>query len=292
MGSLLFGGTAQKSENAETFQGDHGYAQYYIPQKSKNYPLILWHGVGQSGKSRESTPDGRKGYQAILPGKGWPVYIIDQPRRGRAGYRAAGGASNGAQPASASYFNEKEVGNAIRASDLKREDLFITTKLWAQDYETEAALRAFDKSMRLPGLDYLDLYPLHKPCGNYCNKGHCFRHKELRKALNEQRSRDLLAGKANERTGGVPASLPDDAPAFMKDYRDCYKTKRGFHYRSVNSNGGWEKIAELPFLTNSLLDHADEIKSAVLAIHGDRAYSLPASKEAYANSKGKINGFS
>lgn len=109
---------------------------------------------------------------------------------------------------------------------------------------------------------------------------------ELRKQLNEQRTADLLAGRVNERTGGVPANLPDDAAQFWKDYRDYYKTTRGFHPRSVNSNGGWEKIADLPFLTNSLLDHADEIRSAVLIIHGENAYSLPASKAAYAKLTG------
>lgn len=67
----------------------------------------------------------------------------------------------------ASYFNEKQVGDAIRTSGLKRKDLFITTKLWVQDYETGDALRAFDKSMQSLGLDYLDLYLLHKPYGNY-----------------------------------------------------------------------------------------------------------------------------
>ena len=67
----------------------------------------------------------------------------------------------------ASYFNEEQVGNAIRRSGLKREDLFITTKLWVQDYEYDDTLRAFDKSMKLLGLDYLDLYLLHKPYGNY-----------------------------------------------------------------------------------------------------------------------------
>lgn len=67
----------------------------------------------------------------------------------------------------ASYFNEQQVGDAIRHSGLKREDLFITTKLWVQDYEYDDALRAFDKSMRLLGLDYLDLWLLHKPYGNY-----------------------------------------------------------------------------------------------------------------------------
>ncbi|WP_455641220.1 aldo/keto reductase [Parabacteroides sp.] len=65
------------------------------------------------------------------------------------------------------YFNEEQVGNAIRHSRLKREEVFITTKLWVQDYEYNDALRAFDKSMKLLGLDYLDLYLLHKPYGNY-----------------------------------------------------------------------------------------------------------------------------
>lgn len=67
----------------------------------------------------------------------------------------------------AAYFNEEQVGNAIRHSGLKREDIFITTKLWVQDYEYEDALRAFDRSVKLLGLDYIDLYLLHKPYGNY-----------------------------------------------------------------------------------------------------------------------------
>lgn len=67
----------------------------------------------------------------------------------------------------ASYFNEKQLGEAIRRSGIRREELFITTKLWVQDYEYEDALKAFDKSMKLLGLDYLDLYLLHKPYGNY-----------------------------------------------------------------------------------------------------------------------------
>lgn len=67
----------------------------------------------------------------------------------------------------ASYLNEKEVGDAIRKSGLKREDIFVTTKLWVQDFEYDDALRAFDVSMKNLGLDYLDLYLLHKPYGNY-----------------------------------------------------------------------------------------------------------------------------
>ena len=85
MGSLFFGGNVKTLENGVTFHGDHGYAQYYIPQDSRNLPIIMWHGIGQSGKTFESTPDGREGYQAILTRRDWPIYIMDQPRRGRAG---------------------------------------------------------------------------------------------------------------------------------------------------------------------------------------------------------------
>ena len=67
----------------------------------------------------------------------------------------------------AAYFNEEQVGNAIRRSGVKREEFFITTKLWVQDYEYDDALRAFDLSMKKLGLDYLDLYLMHKPYGNY-----------------------------------------------------------------------------------------------------------------------------
>lgn len=85
MGSLFFGGTVTRAEDGEPFHGDHGCAQYYIPQNSRNYPLVMWHGIGQSGKTFESTPDGREGFMSILPRRDWAVYIIDQPRRGRAG---------------------------------------------------------------------------------------------------------------------------------------------------------------------------------------------------------------
>ncbi len=85
MGSLFFGGSVTQNENGETFHGDHGYAQFYVPQNSRQYPIVMWHGIGQSGRSFESTPDGREGYQALLTRDDWPVYIIDQPRRGRAG---------------------------------------------------------------------------------------------------------------------------------------------------------------------------------------------------------------
>lgn len=102
MGSLLFGGTVTKYADGSTFHGDHGYAQYYIPENARTYPLIMWHGMGQSGRTWESTPDGREGYQALLTRDGWAVYIIDQPRRGRAGYTKAPAEDASKHPTSAS----------------------------------------------------------------------------------------------------------------------------------------------------------------------------------------------
>lgn len=85
MGSFFFGGTVRTAADGETFHGDHGYAQYYIAAHSRHLPIVLWHGVGQSGRTFESTPDGREGYAALLPRRDWSVYVVDQPRRGRAG---------------------------------------------------------------------------------------------------------------------------------------------------------------------------------------------------------------
>ncbi|TWI62519.1 hypothetical protein IP91_04039 [Pseudoduganella lurida] len=98
MGSLYFGGTVTRAADGETFHGDHGYAQYYIPEHARTLPIVMWHGIGQSGRSFESTPDGREGFMSILPRRDWPVYIIDQPRRGRAGRTQAQADSGYAVP--------------------------------------------------------------------------------------------------------------------------------------------------------------------------------------------------
>lgn len=102
----------------------------------------------------------------MMPAVGFGVYQIPVEDTERcvsdaleAGYRMIDTAS--------SYFNERQVGDALRRSGLRREDVFVTTKLWVQDYEYDDALRAFDLSMKNLGLDYLDLYLLHKPYGNY-----------------------------------------------------------------------------------------------------------------------------
>ncbi len=84
MGSFLYGGSVSQKDGGETFHGDHGYAQYYIPAQSRDYPIIFWHGLGQSGKCWESTPDGRDGFWQHFTRENWSTVIIDQPRRGRA----------------------------------------------------------------------------------------------------------------------------------------------------------------------------------------------------------------
>lgn len=102
----------------------------------------------------------------MMPSVGFGVYQIDKNETKavvlealEVGYRMIDTA--------ASYFNEREVGEAIRESGLPRESVFVTSKLWVQDYEYDDALRTFDRSLSELGLDYIDLYLLHKPYGNY-----------------------------------------------------------------------------------------------------------------------------
>ncbi len=104
---------------------------------------------------------------------------------------------------------------------------------------------------------------------------------ETKKALNAQRTVDYKNG-TYELGGGVVDPLPDDAPFFVKDYYDYYKTKRGYHPRSLNSNGGWNKTSSLSFINMPILTYSNEIRSAVLIIHGEKAHSCYFSKDAYA----------
>lgn len=108
---------------------------------------------------------------------------------------------------------------------------------------------------------------------------------EKRKALNAQRIADYQNG-SYALAGGVAESIPEDAPFFVKDYYDYYKTDRGYHKRSLNSNGGWNVTSALSFLNMPILQYAQEIESAVLLIHGQKAHSCYFSKDAYAMLKG------
>ena len=95
---------------------------------------------------------------------------------------------------------------------------------------------------------------------------------ELRRQLNTQRTADYRNG-SYELAGGLPDVVPNDAPQFLKDYFAYYKTERGYHKRSLNSNGGWNKTSTLSFLNMPILTYADEIRSAVLLVHGEKAHS-------------------
>ncbi len=104
---------------------------------------------------------------------------------------------------------------------------------------------------------------------------------EKKKALNAQRIADY---KKNSYLlgGGVADPLPEDAPFFVKDYYDYYKTNRGYHIRSLNSNGGWNVIGCMSFMNQPILCYSNEIRSAVLIMHGEKAHSCYFSKDAYA----------
>lgn len=103
---------------------------------------------------------------------------------------------------------------------------------------------------------------------------------ELRKQLNAQRTEDYRNG-TYKRAGGVVDPLPEDAPQFVKDYYGYYKTKRGYHVRSLNSNDGWNVTSSLSFINMPILTYSNEIRSAVLMIHGEKAHSRYFSEDAF-----------
>ncbi|BAK56369.1 alpha/beta family hydrolase [Candidatus Arthromitus sp. SFB-mouse-Japan] len=108
---------------------------------------------------------------------------------------------------------------------------------------------------------------------------------EKRKVMNDQRIRDYKNG-MYALAGGVPDKIPEDAPFYLKDYYNYYKTDRGYHSRSLNSNAGWNITSSLSFLNMPILQYADEIRSAVLLIHGEKAHSCYFSKDIYEILKG------
>ncbi len=101
-----------------------------------------------------------------------------------------------------------------------------------------------------------------------------------KRALCAQRTEDFHSG-TYQRAGGVVDPLPADAPFFVKDYYDYYKTPRGYHARSLNSNAGWNTTSALSFINQPILAYAGEIESAVLLVHGEKAHSCYFSRDAF-----------
>ena len=128
------------------------------------------------------------------------------------------------------------------------------------------------------------MYDMSRVTGNGyfdANDNEEARHK-MRVALNKQRTADFKAG-SYAKAGGVVDPLPEDAPKFVKDYYAYYKTPRGYHKRSLNSNSGWNVTAATSLLNTRLFAYTNEIRNAVLMIHGDQAHSCYMSKDAYAD---------
>ena len=105
---------------------------------------------------------------------------------------------------------------------------------------------------------------------------------EKKVALNAQRIADYKSGEY-ALGGGVIDPLPEDAPFFVKDYHSYYKTDRGYHPRSLNSNGGWNVIGCMSFMNQPILKYSNEIRSAVMIMHGDKAHSFYFGKDAFEN---------
>ena len=103
---------------------------------------------------------------------------------------------------------------------------------------------------------------------------------EMKVMINNQRTQDYKNGEY-VRAGGVVDPLPDDAPFFVKDYYDYYKTERWYHKRSLNSNDGWNAIGCISFISQPIIAYSDEIRSAVLIIHGENAHSCYMSKDEF-----------
>ncbi len=110
---------------------------------------------------------------------------------------------------------------------------------------------------------------------------------KMREQLNAQRTRDYADG-SYAKAGGLPTpeQLPEEAPFFLKDYVDYYKTDRGYHANSVNSNEGWNATYALPFANMPILQYSDEIRNAALLIHGEKAHSVYFSQDAFKKLKG------
>lgn len=108
---------------------------------------------------------------------------------------------------------------------------------------------------------------------------------KLKQTLNNQRTEDYK-NNSYKRAGGVVDPLPEDAPKFVKDYHEYYKTPRGYHKRSLNSNEGWNIIGCMSYINQPILTYSNEIKSAVLMIHGENAHSRYFTEDEYKKLKG------
>lgn len=148
------------------------------------------------------------------------------------------------------------------------------------------ALNAAAIDTRIKGTVTVTMYDMSRANANgYFDSIDADARYELRKKLNAQRTADAKSG-SYALAGGVVDPLPTDVPQFIIDYHNYYKAARGYHARSLNSNNGWNVTSALSFINTPLLTYSDEIRSAVLMIHGQKAHSLYFSQDAFKRLKG------
>ena len=149
------------------------------------------------------------------------------------------------------------------------------------------ALNAATLDPRIKATVATTMYDMSRVTANgYFDEGNnAAARQKLRTSLAPQRTEDYKSG-SYKHAGGVPDTLPDDAPFYFKDYHAYYKTPRGYHKRSLNSNEGWNVTSALSLLNAPLLHYSDEIESAVLVIHGEKAHSVYFSRDAFKKIKG------
>lgn len=148
------------------------------------------------------------------------------------------------------------------------------------------ALNAAAIDTRIRATVAVTMYDMHRVNANgYFDAMDADARYELRKTLNAQRTEDFRRG-TYALAGGVVDPLPEDAPQFVKDYYDYYKTPRGYHERSLNSNGGWNRTSALSLINTPILAYSDEIRSAVLVVHGEKAHSRYFGEDAFRRLRG------
>ncbi|MEN2738338.1 alpha/beta fold hydrolase [Microbacterium sp. X-17] len=113
-GSFAFAGSVVERSDGSTVHVDTGYVRYQIPVNAKKHAIVMWHGYGQTGRTWETTPDGREGYDSIFLRRGYPVFIVDQPRRGRAGTSSVGTTIASADDEGAFFFTDQNVFESFR----------------------------------------------------------------------------------------------------------------------------------------------------------------------------------
>ena len=149
------------------------------------------------------------------------------------------------------------------------------------------ALNAAAMDTRIKGTVTITMYDMTRVSANgYFDAMKKEDRYKLKEQLNRQRTEDFRSG-TYAKAGGLPDKLNGDEPQFLKDYFDYYKTKRGYHKRSLNSNNGWNVTSPLSMINMPILARSNEIKNAVLVVHGEKAHSLYFSKDAFKKLKGK-----